>query len=116
MKYNNGRFFANLEYNNDNTSTTYNYSNAVTGHAPVHGLDGPRYLEGSRWLAEIGALCGPGKLTFAAIYSSGQVLPGVDVTDANKHIQCDETVLVFRCELPGIAAIQFPDVPDLWWW
>jgi hypothetical protein len=75
-KYNNGRFFANVEYNNDNTSTTFNYAPFAV---PARGLSGPRYLEGAKWMAEIGALAGPAKVTLAAIYSSGQVLPGVDV-------------------------------------
>jgi len=80
LKYNNGRFFANLEYSSFNTSTTYNYAPwAVLNR----GLVGPRYTEAYKWMAEIGALCGPAKITAFAAYSSGQVLPGVNVTNAN---------------------------------
>jgi hypothetical protein len=44
-------------------------------------------------MAEIGTVAGPGKLTVAAFYSSGQTLPGVNVTgatstfNATKHYQ-----------------------------
>ena len=82
LKYNNGRFFANLEYFSANASTTFNYSPAVTGFVLNAGLSGPRYTESYKWMAEIGALCGPAKITGFAAYSSGQVLPGINVNQA----------------------------------
>ena len=63
LKYNNGRFFANVEYCSANSSTTFNYATAVTGFALNQGLSGPRYAETYKWMAEIGALCGPAKIT-----------------------------------------------------
>jgi hypothetical protein len=82
LKYNNGRFFANLEYYFRNVDRTNNYSPAVTGTAIVAGIDGPRFAENNKWMAEIGALVGPAKISVAAFYDSGQVLPGVDVNVA----------------------------------
>lgn len=76
MKYNNGRFFANLEWNGTSANTTFNY-NAL--YVPVAGLSGPRYQEAYKWMAEFGALFGPAKATLFAAYSSGQVLPGVNL-------------------------------------
>jgi len=82
MKYNNGRFFANAEYFSFGSSTTFNYATATTGLALQPGLSGPRYGEAYKWMAEIGALFGPAKITAFAAYSSGQVLPGINVNAA----------------------------------
>jgi hypothetical protein len=82
LKYNNGRFFANLEYMSQNSSTTYNYNN-LAGLGLNAGLSGPRYTEAYKWMAEIGALMGPAKITAFAAYSSGQVLPGVNVNNTS---------------------------------
>lgn len=79
LKYNNGRFFANLEYMSGNATTTFNYSTNIPTLFLNAGLSGPRYSEAYKWMAEIGALMGPARFTAFAAYSSGQVLPGTNV-------------------------------------
>jgi hypothetical protein len=89
FKYNNGRFFANVEANWRNADTNYNYTNGGIAAFPVQpaaltlGLSGPRRVIRDMYMAEIGALCGPGKITGLFGWTTGQVLPGVNPTLAN---------------------------------
>ena len=94
MKYNNGRFFANAEYFSMATSTNFNYAFPVTGLALNGGLSGPRYTETYKWMAEIGALMGPAKITAFAAYSSGQVLPGTNVNLATNTFNATKQYVI----------------------
>lgn len=58
FKYNNGRFFTNLEYDIEYFTTRRN------GGRPIYGTP-------TRWFAEVGLLAGPAKCTAAAFSSSG---------------------------------------------
>ena len=74
LKYNNGRFFTNLEYwwlNADNTFLSYGQS-----LRPLSTANGapPLYMEASMAFAEIGAMCGPAKLTGMFAWSGGRAL------------------------------------------
>jgi hypothetical protein len=83
LKYNNGRFFTNLEYwwgNVDYTFLGYGTNPRTTvvgGHtilaATASGAP-PLYIEGSMAFAELGALCGPAKLTGMFAWSAGPAL------------------------------------------
>ncbi len=79
LKYNNGRFFANLEYwwgNLDYTFLGFGATNRTYGglvNADVSGAP-PMYVEGSTAFAELGSLCGPAKLTGMFAWSAGPVL------------------------------------------
>ncbi len=64
-KYNNGRFFANLEY--------FLYQHELTRNGA-----GPQSWENQKYFAEIGALCGPSKITFMGGWSSGGALNNFD--------------------------------------
>lgn len=75
LKYNNGRFFGNFEYNwatQDNyhtgTGQTLSFPGAQYSGAP------PIYIEAAQAFAEFGALCGPAKLAFLFAWSSGASL------------------------------------------
>ncbi|MGO8878542.1 MAG: hypothetical protein ACLQMS_03390 [Desulfomonilaceae bacterium] len=73
-KYNNGRFFANVEYDWGNQDLYYIGQAAGSG-AGFPNSGGPAlYLEGSQFFSEIGALCGPAKLAFMFAWSGGTCL------------------------------------------
>jgi len=73
-KYNNGRFFGNVEYDFGTQDLYY------IGQANASGTGFPNsgapalYIEGSQFFSEIGALCGPAKLAFMFAWSGGTCL------------------------------------------
>jgi hypothetical protein len=70
FKYNNGRFFFNAEYD-------FFYGDIVRkGGRPVD-------LRSDAWMVELGALCGPSKVTLASFYSSGHDRRGGVLNPAN---------------------------------
>ncbi|MHB8204138.1 MAG: hypothetical protein ACYDHG_10615 [Desulfomonilaceae bacterium] len=71
-KYNNGRFFANAEYNWALVDLTY--GGVGTPHAAEFSGAPPIHEEASSLYAEAGALCGPAKLGFLLGWSSGGCL------------------------------------------
>jgi hypothetical protein len=74
-KYNNGRFFANAEYNWVNVDLTYpGWGTTPYEGAQFGGGAPPIHLEGASFFGEAGALCGPAKLAFLLAWSNGQVL------------------------------------------
>jgi hypothetical protein len=79
MKYNNGRFFANVEYawaNLDTTFPTNNYAGVVVQKPPVN-------VEASHFFSEAGFLAGPAKLSLVAALASGPVLINPALVTAN---------------------------------
>ncbi len=70
-KYNNGRFFANAEYNWANLDETFASPNPLTW---VYPAGHPLYYELSSFYGEAGAICGPAKLAFLFAWSGGPAL------------------------------------------
>jgi hypothetical protein len=74
LKYNNGRFFGNFEYNWTNADLYFlpfgvaNRQGAQFSGAP------PAYYEASQAFAEAGAICGPAKLSMMFAWSGGTAL------------------------------------------
>jgi hypothetical protein len=66
MKYNNGRVFANLEYNWVVADLYWSRMNGVGGAIPRHD-------EGYLWFSEAGAFAGPAKVSLLYAISSGRV-------------------------------------------
>ncbi|MGO8822379.1 MAG: hypothetical protein ACLQT6_04715 [Desulfomonilaceae bacterium] len=73
-KYNNGRFFANAEYNWAPVDVTYSGVGTVTSSTAQFSGAPPLHEEVSSFYAEAGALCGPAKLGFLLGWSSGGCL------------------------------------------
>jgi hypothetical protein len=71
MKYNNGRFFANLEYS---WITVDVYKTLNGGPALASSVPAPEHQLYQHAFAEAGLLCGPSKLTFMWAWSPGQNL------------------------------------------
>lgn len=71
LKYNNGRFFANFEYDWVNQQNTFVGASAAGG-----AFSGAPQIntEASQAFAELGVLSGPAKLAFMFAWSGGQVL------------------------------------------
>lgn len=79
MKYNNGRFFANVEYAWANLDTTFpsnNYGGVILQKPPVN-------VEASHFFSEAGFLAGPAKLSLVAALASGPVLINPTLVTAN---------------------------------
>lgn len=74
MKYNNGRFFANAEYNFVDQNVNYLGAGGAYNGAP------PQYIEAQQAFLELGALCGPGKIAGLFAWSGGQVLNNFNAT------------------------------------
>ncbi len=82
LKYNNGRFFANMEYDWANLDYYY-IGQAATFGAGYPNSGGPAlYTEGSQFFGEAGALCGPAKLAFMFAWSGGPCLNNNNPTKA----------------------------------
>lgn len=81
FKYNNGRFFMNAEYD---WATQEQYAAAVnqnyTGSAAQRNVVTPKYTEIYHWFAELGAMCGPAKVTLMAATASGPVVNNANPT------------------------------------
>ncbi len=74
LKYNNGRFFANMEYWWGNIDTYFlGYGQTPRPGSTVSGAP-PLYVEGSMAFAELGALCGPANLSGMFAWSGGPAL------------------------------------------
>ena len=82
FKYNNGRFFMNLEGVVRNVDTYYNYSPAgVPGQMPAATtvyVPGNRYIQYLKAFLETGVMAGPGKFSFMSAWTNGRNLPGTD--------------------------------------
>jgi len=80
VKYNNGRFFFNLEYAFSNAE--WQWTNFTTSSSPGQFwlyLVEPKYeVLSNHWFAEMGVLSGPSKVALMAARSSGRVLSNVD--------------------------------------
>ena len=79
MKYNNGRFFANVEYAWANLDTTFpsnNYAGVVLQKPPIN-------VEANHFFSEAGFLAGPAKLSLVAAVASGPVLINPTLATAN---------------------------------
>jgi hypothetical protein len=79
LKYNNGRFFANVEYD-WGTADLYYTGAFGTGTAFPNTGAPALYNEGSQFFAEAGALCGPAKLAFMFAWAGGPALNNNNVT------------------------------------
>ncbi|MDA8405714.1 MAG: hypothetical protein M0T73_02495 [Deltaproteobacteria bacterium] len=88
LKYNNGRFFANLEYWWGNIDTYFLGYGVLDAHRPAATVSGApqMYTEGSMAFAELGAMCGPAKLTAMFAWSGGQALNNGNPTKAYSGI------------------------------
>ncbi|MGC8658035.1 MAG: hypothetical protein ACP5U1_03080 [Desulfomonilaceae bacterium] len=86
FKYNNGRFFTNLEYWWGNIDTTFTGVGEVTNPLATTNGAAPLYIEGSVAFAELGAMCGPAKLTGMFAWSGGQALNNGNPTKAYNGI------------------------------
>ena len=77
LKYNNGRFFANLEYDWANVENRY-----LGGPAAAGAFAGApqQNVEASQAFAELGVLTGPAKLGFMFAWSGGTPLNGYNAT------------------------------------
>ncbi len=82
LKYNNGRFFANVEYSwvNIDTHKTLNGGPTTTATTPS-----PSYSEYQHAFAEAGLVCGPAKTTFVWARAPGQNLANPVGTPAGTH-------------------------------
>ena len=69
FKYNNGRFFLNAEYNFDRQSDVRSYS-ANLGTRNVTAIN-PAYVVSDSGAVELGALCGPAKITAIGAWYTG---------------------------------------------
>jgi hypothetical protein len=86
LKYNNGRFFANMEYWWGNIDTYFTgYGQSLRPGSEVSGAP-PIYAEGSMAFLELGALCGPAKLAGMFAWSGGQALNNNNPTKAYNGI------------------------------
>lgn len=91
LQYNNGRLFANLEYDLHIIATRRN------GGRPISGTS-------ARWLAEVGWLIGPAKFSAAAFYSAG--------TDRRQGVyDLDRPTGTTNPYVSGSAAVPFVPVP-----
>ncbi len=79
-KYNNGRFFANAEYDWETVDNTYGGVGIPT-KSNISGAP-PSYTEASEFFGEAGALCGPAKLAFMFAWSGGPALNNGNPTKA----------------------------------
>ena len=69
VKYNNGRFFFNSEF--DFYNRRDRLRNGETGTAATGTFNGTRYIQDYRIMGELGALCGPAKVSLLYAWSSG---------------------------------------------
>ncbi len=67
FKYNNGRFFLNAEYIFDRQSNVRNYSANSTGVTAIN----PAYVVHDAGAVELGALCGPAKVSLIGAWFTG---------------------------------------------
>ena len=89
LKYNNGRFFANLEYDWANQDLYYTGQAAPSGAGYPNSGAPPLYTEGSQFFSEIGALCGPAKFAFMFAWSGGPCLNNNNPTKAYNGVTID---------------------------
>ena len=82
LKYNNGHFFANMEYDWFTADHTFVPTPTSQIGPPFGGISGapPLYLEGSLAFLEAGALCGPAKLGLMFAWSGGSALNNGNIT------------------------------------
>ncbi len=86
LKYNNGRFFANLEYWWGNIDTYFlGYGQSLRPGSTANGAP-QLYTEASMAFAELGAMCGPAKLTGMFAWSGGPALNNGNPTKAYNGI------------------------------
>jgi hypothetical protein len=82
LKYNNGRFFANMEYSWANIDT---HKTMNGGPTLVSTIPSPSYSEYQHAFAEAGLICGPAKTTFVWAWAPGQNLANPVGTPAGTH-------------------------------
>ncbi len=89
LKYNNGRFFANLEYWWANEDTYFlGYGQTLRPGSTASGAP-QAYTEGSMFFGELGAMCGPAKLSGMFAWSGGASLNNGNPTKVYTGIAID---------------------------